>query len=240
MFKRFSMSLLVIFCMFSLWVIPCSAKYVPYGSGMKISAADKKIGVKKSTKIKVSKKKNTKEIKRTITNVAYKNLTPSILSVSKNGKVRGKKAGIGKVLVTVTYKFKERCYRKCTDGKKVKSWASSVLKEKKVVKIQVDTLNYVSPIIPDVVGGSMKLTFECDGKKYGSQLKVGVGINPQWDYKDEFPADPVKDGYQFLGWYTKNGVKIGTTAGEIYPAFDIVKSGQKATVYAKWTKEVVI
>ncbi len=234
------MNLLIVLCMLSFWVIPCSAKYVPYGTGIKISVADKKIGLKKSTKIKVSKKKDTKEIKRKISSVTYKNLTPSILTVSKNGKVKGKKTGNGKVQVIVTYKYKERCYRKCTDGKKVKSWTSCVLKEKKVVKIQVDTLNYVCPIIPDVVGGSMTLTFECDGKKYGSPLKVGVGISPQWDYKDQFPAEPVKDGYQFLGWYTKDGVKIGTTAGEIYPAFSIVKSGQKATVYAKWAKAVLI
>lgn len=236
MFKKFTMSLLTVLCMLSLFVIPCSAKYVPYGSGIKITVSDKKIAPKKYTKIKVSKKKDTKDIKRKISKVTYKNLTPSILTVSKNGKVKGKKVGTGKILVTVSYKYKERCYKKCIDGKPEKSWFSCTLKEKKVVKIQVDTLNYVSPIIPDIVGGSMTLSFECDGKAYGSPITVGVGISPLWDYKDQFPADPVKEGYTFLGWYTKKGEKIGTTAGEIYPAFNVVKSGQKATVYAKWTK----
>lgn len=259
--KRLIISMLAILLCLCVYVpesqaATTSAVQVPYKTGTKITISKKDIAVGSKATIRAKMKADDKNYKsRKFVKISFKNLTPKIASVKKNSKgtagiVRGKTSGTAKIKVTVTYRCLEKCYTKCVNKKPKVTWVKRTLKESRTITFKVHkktvpvTPQKPSPIIPDpihpepipVVGGSVTLYFEVDGQAYGKPISVGVGIAPIVDYADKFPAAPEKAGYIFEGWYTKDDQKIGTTAGEIYPAFDILQSGQVATVHAVWNK----
>lgn len=235
--KRFLTQLITLMLCVSVFAVPAMAKNkvveVPYGENTKITVSRSCIGPKETAKVKAAVLTDKSECKVSIRNIAYKNLTPSVISVSGKGIIKGRKSGLGKVKVTVVYKIREKVYRKCS-GVTQSFWSTRYCKESRTLKVRVSKL--LSGDHFQILGGSVQLSFSVDGKPYAAPMSIGVGINPAWDYAKFFPADPVRKGYEFLGWYTKRGTRIGTTAAEIYPAFNKIVSGSKATVYAKWKK----
>ncbi|MCQ2507484.1 MAG: InlB B-repeat-containing protein [Dorea sp.] len=247
--RKIAISILAILILLCIDIPESKAANLPpvranYGTGSKIVISKNEFPAGEKATIKVKMKADDKNYKsRKLVKLSVKSLTPKICSAKKNAKgdaatVTGKAAGTGKIKVYVEYSCKEKCYAKCLNQKPQTAWIKRTLKETKIIQFKVLKKEpSFHPIESDpvpIVGGSVRLFFEVDGIPYGNPINVGVGIAPIVDYADKFPPVPEKPGYQFDGWYTKNNQKIGTTAGEIYPAFDKIYSGQEATVHAQW------
>ena len=87
------------------------------------------------------------------------------------------------------------------------------------------------PIIANPNGGSMTLHFDSKEGTECEDISIEVGTPP---IAYELPT-PIKIGYNFLGWYTKDDVLI--TGENTYNAFDSIKAMEESTVYAKWEKQ---
>lgn len=135
---------------------------------------------------------------------------------------------------------------KLTDGTMVKAGKDSGLKAKIVVKNgkkcgDKDAVYLKQGKESDIQKGELTITLSA--RDYTVTLdpgkgKLAKGVSDKIEYTfgegADLPGDDqvTRTGYNFAGWFTKNGVKTGKW-GEVVPAIDATFAGDK-TLYAKW------